>query len=107
MARTMLIVSGNLKTFWTKVVNTACYIIDRCMIRTIIDKNRYELLKGKKPNITHLRTFDSKCFVHNNKVLSGTLMLKLMRVCFWVTSHIVKLIIYIIKELCALKKVYM
>ncbi|XP_075097871.1 uncharacterized protein LOC142175190 [Nicotiana tabacum] len=66
MARTMLISSGIPKTFWAEAVNNAYYIINRCMIRTIIEKNPYELLKGRKSNVTHLRTFRSKCFVHNN-----------------------------------------
>ncbi|XP_075086182.1 uncharacterized protein LOC142168906 [Nicotiana tabacum] len=66
MARTMLISNGLHMTFRAEVVNTACYIINRCMIRPIIDKTPYELLKGRKPNVTHLRAFVSKCFVHNN-----------------------------------------
>jgi len=36
------------------------------MIRPILKKTPYELLRGRKPNIAHLRCFGSKCFVHNN-----------------------------------------
>jgi len=36
------------------------------MIRPILNKTPYELLKGRKPNIMHLRIFGCKCFVHNN-----------------------------------------
>ena len=36
------------------------------MIRPILNKTPYELLKGRKPNIMHLRTFGCRCFVHNN-----------------------------------------
>ena len=37
-----------------------------CMIRPILNKTPYELFKGRKPNIMHLRIFGCKCFVHNN-----------------------------------------
>ena len=31
-----------------------------------MEKTAYELLRGRKPSITHLRCFGYKCFVHNN-----------------------------------------
>jgi len=36
------------------------------MIRPILNRTPYELFKGRKPNIMHLRIFGCKCFVHNN-----------------------------------------
>jgi len=36
------------------------------MIRPIFNKTPYELFKGQKPNIKHLRVFGCKCYVHNN-----------------------------------------
>jgi len=36
------------------------------MIRPILNKTPYELLKGRKPNIMNLRVFGCKCYVHNN-----------------------------------------
>lgn len=66
MARIMFVVGGLLKTFWDEAINIACYIINRCMIRPLLEKTSYDLLKGCKPNIIHLRTFDSKCFMHHN-----------------------------------------
>ena len=66
MARTMLLASGLSRNFWAEAVNTSCYIINRCMIRPLINKTPYELLKGRKPNIAHLRIFGCKCYVHNN-----------------------------------------
>ena len=65
MTRTMLVVSGHLRNFWAEALNTSCYIINRCMIRPIINKT-YELFKGRKLNIMHLRVFGCKCYVHNN-----------------------------------------
>ncbi|XP_021747543.1 uncharacterized protein LOC110713397 [Chenopodium quinoa] len=66
MARTMLIASGLPRNFWAKAVNTACYILNRVTIRSIINKTPYELFRGRKPNISHLKAFGCKCFVHNN-----------------------------------------
>ncbi|XP_070004135.1 uncharacterized protein [Nicotiana sylvestris] len=37
-----------------------------CMTRPLVEKTPYELLKGIKPKISHLRAFGCKCFVHNN-----------------------------------------
>ena len=36
------------------------------MIRHILKKTPYELYKGRKPSISHLRVFGSKCFILNN-----------------------------------------
>ena len=38
-------------------MNTSCYIINRCLIRPILNKTPYELFKDRKPNIMHLRIF--------------------------------------------------
>ena len=63
MARTML---GEFKTperFWSEAVNTACYSINRLYLHRILKKTLYELLTGKKPNISYFRVFGSKCFI--------------------------------------------
>ncbi|XP_070020896.1 uncharacterized protein [Nicotiana sylvestris] len=67
MARTMLIDSGIVKNFWAEAVNTACYLVNRCMIRSLLNKTPYELLNGRKPELTHLRTSGCKCYVLNNR----------------------------------------
>jgi len=36
------------------------------MIRTILNKTPYELFKGRKPNIMHLRVFGCKRYAQNN-----------------------------------------
>jgi len=66
MTRTMLIASSLSRNFWAEALNTLCYIINKCMIRPILNKTPYELFKGRKPNIMHLRIFGRKCYVHNN-----------------------------------------
>ncbi|XP_069151793.1 uncharacterized protein [Solanum lycopersicum] len=34
--------------------------------RSVLNKTPYELLKGRKPNLGHLRAFGCVCFIHNN-----------------------------------------
>lgn len=57
IARTMLISSKLPQFYWAEAINTACYMINRCTIRTFLNKTPYELLKGRKPSLGHLRPF--------------------------------------------------
>ncbi|XP_070049192.1 uncharacterized protein [Nicotiana tomentosiformis] len=66
MARTMLLSSKLPHNFWAEAIYIACYIINRCITRPLVEKTPYELLKERKPNISHLKAFRCKCFVHNN-----------------------------------------
>ena len=36
------------------------------MLRPLLDKTPYELIRGRPPSIAHLRIFGCKCYVHNN-----------------------------------------
>ena len=36
------------------------------MVRPILKRTPYELLKGKKPNVSYFKPFRVKCFIHNN-----------------------------------------
>jgi len=65
MARTMMIANKITNQFWAEAINNVCYTINRCMFRPMLDKTPYELLKDSKPNISHLRVFGCKCFIHN------------------------------------------
>jgi hypothetical protein len=51
---------------WADVINIACHFLNRIVIRPILDKTPYELLKGRKPNLSYLRVFSCKCFILNN-----------------------------------------
>ena len=57
MIRTMLITSGLARNFWTKTLNTSCYIINRCMIRPILNKTPYEFFKGRKTQYHAFKNF--------------------------------------------------
>jgi hypothetical protein len=63
MARTMLDEYKTSDQFWAEAVNTACYAINRLYLHRILKKTSYELLTGKKPNISYFRVFGSKCFI--------------------------------------------
>jgi hypothetical protein len=63
MARTMLDEYKISDQFWAEAVNTVCYAINRLYLHRILEKTSYELLTGKKPNVSYLRVFGSKCFI--------------------------------------------
>ena len=66
MALTILCKNYLPKYFWAEAVNTACYVVNRAMIRPILKKIPYELWKCRKPNISHMCALGYKCFVLNN-----------------------------------------
>ena len=66
MARTMLCENNLLKYFWGEAINTTCYAINRVSIRSLLSKTPYKLYKGRKSNISQLRSFGCKCFILNN-----------------------------------------
>ena len=50
MTRTMLVAGGIPRNFWAEALNTSCYIINRCMIRPILNnKLLMNFLKDKSP----------------------------------------------------------
>jgi hypothetical protein len=63
LARTMLDEYKTSDRFWAKAVNTACYAINQLYLHRILEKTSYELLTGKKPNVSYFRVFGSKCFI--------------------------------------------
>jgi hypothetical protein len=62
-ARTMLDEYNTPDRFWAEAINTACYSINRLYLHRILKKASYELLTGKKPNVSYFRVFGSKCFI--------------------------------------------
>jgi transposase InsO family protein len=60
MARTMLNEYKTSDRFWVEAINTACYSINRLYLHRILKKTSYELLTGKKPNVSYFRVFGCK-----------------------------------------------
>ncbi|GJV51467.1 integrase, catalytic region, zinc finger, CCHC-type containing protein [Tanacetum coccineum] len=72
-ARTMLIFSKALMFLWAEVVATACYTQNRSLIHTRHDKNPYELVHNKKPDLTFFWIFGALCYPTNDRENLGKL----------------------------------
>jgi len=51
------------KRFWPEIIKTAAYLKNRTLANTIEKKTPYEILTGRKPNISNLRIYGSRVFV--------------------------------------------
>ncbi|GJX95666.1 retrovirus-related pol polyprotein from transposon TNT 1-94 [Tanacetum coccineum] len=67
MSITMLNEQSLPQKFRCNAVDTSSYILNRILIRAIIGKTPYELLRGKKPTIDYFKVFGSKYFILNTK----------------------------------------
>ncbi|GKE44053.1 retrovirus-related pol polyprotein from transposon TNT 1-94 [Tanacetum coccineum] len=65
-ARTMLIFSKAPMFLWAEAVATTCYTQNRSLIRTRHNKNPYELVHDKKPDLKFLRVFGALCYPTND-----------------------------------------
>jgi hypothetical protein len=51
------------RRFWAYAINTACYILNRIFLRSILHLTPFKLHFGRKPSVSHLSPFKCKCFV--------------------------------------------
>jgi transposase InsO family protein len=78
MARTKLDEYKTPDRFWAEAINTTCYSINRLYLHRILKKTSYELLTGKKPNVSYFRVFGSKFFLFLSKEVENlNLLLRL------------------------------
>nr|GEW18761.1 uncharacterized mitochondrial protein AtMg00810-like [Tanacetum cinerariifolium] len=56
-ARTMLADSKLPTMFWTKVVRTACYVLNKVLVTSPHNKTPYALLTGNIPSVSHFKPF--------------------------------------------------
>ena len=63
MARTMLDEYNTSDSFWAEAINTACHAINRLYTHRLLKKTSYELIVGRKPNISYFRVFGCKCYI--------------------------------------------
>ncbi|GJW99658.1 putative ribonuclease H-like domain-containing protein [Tanacetum coccineum] len=56
-ARTMLADSKLPTIFWTEVVRTACYVLNRVLVTSPYNKTPYALLTGNIPSVSHFKPF--------------------------------------------------
>nr|GEW68425.1 retrovirus-related Pol polyprotein from transposon TNT 1-94 [Tanacetum cinerariifolium] len=66
-ARTMLIFSRAPLFLWAEAIATACFTQNRSIIHHRFNKTPYELINGKKPDISFLHVFGALCYPKNDR----------------------------------------
>nr|GFC83834.1 retrovirus-related Pol polyprotein from transposon TNT 1-94 [Tanacetum cinerariifolium] len=64
-ARTMLIFSRAPLFLWAEAIATACFTQNRSIIHRHFNKTPYELINGRKPDISFLHVFGALCYPKN------------------------------------------
>ena len=55
------------KYFWAEAIATACYVLNRVLIRPILNKTSYELFYNRIPKVSYFKIFGCKCFILNTR----------------------------------------
>ena len=55
------------KALWAEAINTVCYASNRLYLQKFLGKTSYELLNGKKPDISFFRVFGCKCYIYKKR----------------------------------------
>nr|GEX92731.1 integrase, catalytic region, zinc finger, CCHC-type, peptidase aspartic, catalytic [Tanacetum cinerariifolium] len=72
-ARTMLIFSRASLFLWAEAIATACFTQNRSIIHRRFNKTSYELINGRKPNISFLHVFEALCYPKDDREDTGKL----------------------------------
>nr|GEZ87641.1 hypothetical protein [Tanacetum cinerariifolium] len=72
-ARTMLIFSRAPLFLWAEAIATACFTQNRSIIHRRFNKTPYELINGRKPDISFLHVFGALCNPKNDREDIGKL----------------------------------
>nr|GEW35968.1 uncharacterized mitochondrial protein AtMg00810-like [Tanacetum cinerariifolium] len=72
-ARTMLIFSSVPLFLWAEAIATACFTQNRSIIHRRFNKTPYELINGRKPDISFLHVFGALCYPQNDREDIGKL----------------------------------
>nr|GEY00127.1 retrovirus-related Pol polyprotein from transposon TNT 1-94 [Tanacetum cinerariifolium] len=72
-ARTMLIFSRAPLFLWAEVIATACFTQNHSIIHRRFNKTPYELINGRKPDISFLHVFGALCYPKNDREDIGKL----------------------------------
>nr|GEV39566.1 integrase, catalytic region, zinc finger, CCHC-type, peptidase aspartic, catalytic [Tanacetum cinerariifolium] len=72
-ARTMLIFSRAPLFLWAEAIATACFTQNRSIIHRQFNKTPYELINGRKPDISFLHVFGALCYPKNDRKDLGKL----------------------------------
>nr|GFC96076.1 retrovirus-related Pol polyprotein from transposon TNT 1-94 [Tanacetum cinerariifolium] len=71
--RTMLIFSRASLFFWAEAIATACFTQNRSIIHRRFNKTPYELINGRKLDISFLHVFGALCYPKNDREVIGKL----------------------------------
>nr|GEW73482.1 retrovirus-related Pol polyprotein from transposon TNT 1-94 [Tanacetum cinerariifolium] len=66
-ARTMLIFPRAPLFLWAEAIATACFTQNRSIVHRQFNKTPYELINGRKPDISFLYVFGALCYPKNNR----------------------------------------
>nr|GFB91767.1 integrase, catalytic region, zinc finger, CCHC-type, peptidase aspartic, catalytic [Tanacetum cinerariifolium] len=75
-AITMLIFSHAPLFLWAGAIPTMCYTKKRSIVHRRFNKTPYELIQGKKPDISYLHVFGALCYLKNDREDIGKLGVK-------------------------------
>nr|GEZ68594.1 retrovirus-related Pol polyprotein from transposon TNT 1-94 [Tanacetum cinerariifolium] len=75
-ARRMLIFSRAPLFLWAEAIATACFTQNRSIIHRRFNKTPYELINGRKPDISFLHVFGALCYPKNDRKDIGKLCAK-------------------------------
>ena len=64
LTRTMLDEYNTPQDLWVEAINTACYASNRLFLQKFLGKIPYELLNGKKPDVSFFWVFGCKCYIY-------------------------------------------
>jgi hypothetical protein len=85
-ARSMIRAQGFDLEFWAETVNTTVYINNRCPTKALKSKTPQEAWTSRKLDVSHLRVFSCKAFVHipdekRSKLVSKSMPCVFLRYC--------------------------
>ena len=66
LARKMLDEYNTPEALWTEAINIACYVSNCIFLQKFLGKTPYELLNGKKPDVS-FRVFGCKCYIYKKR----------------------------------------
>nr|GFA78771.1 integrase, catalytic region, zinc finger, CCHC-type, peptidase aspartic, catalytic [Tanacetum cinerariifolium] len=75
-ARTMLIFSRAQLFLWAEAIDTACFTQNLSIIHRRFNKTPYDLINGRKPDISFLHVFGALCYPKNDREDIGKLSAK-------------------------------
>nr|GEW82780.1 Gag-Pol polyprotein [Tanacetum cinerariifolium] len=87
-ARTMLIFSCAPLFLLAEAIATACFTQNRSIIHHHFNKTPYELINGKKPDISFLHVFEALCYPKNDRKDIGRLGAKVQNLQSITSGHI-------------------